>query len=134
MFRQDSSCPAVLFLARSNLYFTYRTFTFFGLPSQSSSIIKILSYRKFGLLRVRSSLLTESFLLSFPTGTKIFQFPAFPSIRRSIPSLQLGGFPHSDTHGSTITYISPWRFAVSCVLHRLLVPRHSLCALFSLTF
>ena len=133
MFRQNFTCSAVLFLASSKIYFDYRTFTFFGLSSQNSSPINFFTCRKFGLLRVRSSLLTESFLLSFPTGTKIFQFPAFPSIRRLIPSLLLGGFPHSDIHGSTITYISPWRFAVSCVLLRLLVPRHPLCALFSLT-
>jgi hypothetical protein len=30
---------------------------------------------KFGLVRVRSPLLTESLLLSFPPGTEMFQFP-----------------------------------------------------------
>ena len=36
---------------------------------------------RFGLLRVRSPLLAESLLFSSPTGTKMFQFPAFaPSI------------------------------------------------------
>ena len=133
MFRQNFTCSAVLFYASSKIYFDYRTFTFFGLPFQNSSPINFFTYRKFGLLRVRSSLLAESFLLSFPTGTKIFQFPAFPSIRRLITRLHLAGFPHSDTHGSSNTYFFPWRFAVSRVLHRLLVPRHSLCALFSLT-
>jgi hypothetical protein len=29
----------------------------------------------FGLIRVRSPLLTESLLLSFPRGTEMFQFP-----------------------------------------------------------
>ena len=33
----------------------------------------------------------------------------------------------------TLTYSSPWLFAVSHVLHRLSVPRHSPCALCSLT-
>ena len=33
----------------------------------------------FGLLPFRSPLLGESFLLSFPPGTKMFQFPGFPS-------------------------------------------------------
>ena len=32
---------------------------------------------RFGLLRVRSPLLAQSFLLSFPPGTKMFQFPGF---------------------------------------------------------
>ena len=36
-------------------------------------------YPSFGLLRFRSPLLAESFLLSFPPGTKMFQFPGFPS-------------------------------------------------------
>ena len=31
----------------------------------------------FGLIRVRSPLLTESLLLSFPPGTEMFQFPGF---------------------------------------------------------
>ena len=32
---------------------------------------------KFGLVRVRSPLLTESLLLSFPKDTEMFQFPSF---------------------------------------------------------
>ena len=34
-------------------------------------------HQRFGLLRVRSPLLAESLLFSLPTGTKMFQFPAF---------------------------------------------------------
>ena len=33
---------------------------------------------RFGLFPVRSPLLRESFLLSFPPGTEMFQFPGFP--------------------------------------------------------
>ena len=43
------------------------------------------------------------------------------------------GFPHSDTHGSSLASSSPWLFAGSRVLHRLLAPRHPPCALCSLT-
>lgn len=32
-----------------------------------------------GLVRVRSPLLTESRLMSFPPGTEMFQFPGFAS-------------------------------------------------------
>ena len=32
---------------------------------------------RFGLMRVRSPLLAQSLLLSFPPGTKMFQFPGF---------------------------------------------------------
>ena len=34
----------------------------------------------FGLIPVRSPLLRESLLFSFPTGTKMFQFPAYASV------------------------------------------------------
>ena len=42
--------------------------------------------------------------------------------------------PHSDISGSSLTYCSPKPFVVRHVLHRLLVPRHSPCALFYLTY
>ena len=79
-----------------------------------------------GLVRVRSPLLTESRLMSFPPGTEMFQFPGFASApygfrcgyRRS------GGLPHSEIHGSKIARISPWLIATCYVLHRLLAPWH----------
>src|SRR3954470_16508666 len=43
------------------------------------------------------------------------------------------GFPHSDISGSTPACDSPELFAANHVLHRLLTPRHSPCALSSLT-
>ena len=42
------------------------------------------------------------------------------------------GFPHSDISGSTPACDSPKLFAANHVLHRLLTPRHSPCALSSL--
>ena len=36
---------------------------------------------RFGLFPVRSPLLGESLLFSLPTGTKMFQFPAFASAK-----------------------------------------------------
>ena len=44
------------------------------------------------------------------------------------------GFPHSDIPGSQLICSSPRLFAAYHVLRRLLMPRHSPCALFSLTF
>ena len=44
------------------------------------------------------------------------------------------GFPHSDICGSRLICSSPQLFAAYHVFHRLLVPRHPPCALFSLTF
>ena len=46
----------------------------------SISIPESYFYNSFGLLRFRSPLLSESFLLSFPPGTKMFQFPGFPPL------------------------------------------------------
>ena len=43
-----------------------------------------------------------------------------------------GGFPHSEIFGSKVACTYPKRIAACCVLHRLLVPRHSPCALCSL--
>jgi hypothetical protein len=43
------------------------------------------------------------------------------------------GFPHSEICGSTPACDSPQLFAANHVLHRLLTPRHSPCALSSLT-
>ena len=43
------------------------------------------------------------------------------------------GLLHSEIHGSMPAYGSPWLIAVCCVLLRLPVPRHSPCALCSLT-
>lgn len=48
--------------------------------------------------------------------------------------LQCNGLPHSEIHGSPLIYSFPWRIAVNCVLHQLLVPRHPLCALSSFDF
>ena len=87
-----------------------------------------------GLFRVRSPLLAESLLMSFPPGTEMFQFPGFASLhyvfmqRYPLP----GGLPHSDIHGSTPARGSPWLFAACHVLHRLLVPRHPPNALLAL--
>ena len=37
---------------------------------------------RFGLVRVRSPLLTESLLLSLPPGTEMFQFPGLARVSR----------------------------------------------------
>ena len=112
--------------------FDYRSFTFFAWPSQVIRLMySKLEYIRF--LQFRSSLLSESLLLSFPHPTKIFQF-GWSRLAFAILCLLHSGFAHSDSSGSLLTYSSPKRFAVRRVLLRLLVPRHPLCALFSLTF
>ena len=68
----------------------------------------------------------------------MFQFRAFPSyaylFQRTIHRYCLCGFPHSEISGSTDICSSPKLIAACHVLHRLLMPRHSPCALYSLTF
>ena len=63
-----------------------------------------LRHPRFGLIRVRSPLLAESFLFSFPAGTEMFQFPAFAPallVTGSLPP----GFPirTSAHHGAFAT-------------------------------
>ena len=68
----------------------------------------------------------------------MFQFPGFPAyayfIQRTLLDSSSRGLPHSDIHGSMLIYSSPWLFAVSHVLLRLPVPRHSPYALLRLNF
>ena len=76
--------------AKPFLNFAYGIFTLFDLPFKvvrlssqvpmSQSLPRSYFYFRFGLLRFRSPLLSESFLLSFPPGTKMFQFPGFPPL------------------------------------------------------
>ena len=93
--------------------------------------------RRFGLFRVRSPLLAESLLFSLPAGTEMVHFPALPSwpyvFRPGYGGITHRGFPHSDIPGSKLVCSSPRLFAAYRVLHRLLAPRHSPCALSSLT-
>ena len=131
------------------LVFDYRTFTFFGHPSQNvllTSKIQLYSpsphknyFSWFRLFQFRSPLLLESSFLSFPVGTKMFQFPTFPFICyftyiwiiRLLPLIE---FPHSDIHALTVICTYTWLFAACHVLLRLLMPRHSPYALSSLTY
>jgi hypothetical protein len=96
--------------------------------------------RNHGLIRVRSPLLTESRLISFPPGTEMFQFPGFapnglciqppvaPSGCPVRPGYPIGRSPDQSVFGH-----SPELIAAYNVLHRLCTPRHSPCTLSSLT-
>ena len=67
----------------------------------------------------------------------MFQFRRFPSyaylIQRRILEYCSSGFPHSVISGSMRICRSPKLIAACHDLHRLLMPRHSPCALYSLT-
>ena len=68
----------------------------------------------------------------------MFQFRRFPTyaylIQRRLTEYCSAGFPHSEISGSTAICASPKLIAACHVLHRLLMPRHSPCALISLTY
>ena len=67
----------------------------------------------------------------------MFQFRRFPAyaylIQRTLTEYCSAGFPHSEISGSTVICTSPKLIAAYHVLHRLLMPRHSPCALLRLT-
>ena len=87
-----------------------------------------------GLVRVRSPLLAESRLISFPPGTEMFQFPGFASntYEFSAGYSRSCGFPHSEIVGSKPVRSSPTLIAAYHVLHRLSMPRHPPIALIAL--
>ena len=76
--------------------------------------------------------------MSFPRPTQMFQFRRFPTyaylIQRTLLWYCHSGFPHSEISGSMLICSSPKLIAACHVLHRLLMPRHSPCALISLTY
>ena len=92
---------------------------------------------RFGLFPFRSPLLRESRLLSFPVGTEMFHFPTFPPPALCVHAGAMGhyahsGFPIRRSPDRSLVADSPGLIAGSYVLLRLLVPRHSPCALINL--
>ena len=121
MFRQDYTCPALLEHLLNNLPIRGYHPLWPPFPERSRFIEKMT-----GLVRVRSPLLAESRLISFPPGTEMFQFPGF-ALTTYVFSWQFTlrcGLPHSDISGSKSARNSPELIAACYVLHRLSVPRH----------
>src|ERR1700730_14421586 len=92
---------------------------------------------RFGLFPFRSPLLRESRLLSLPVGTEMFHFPTFPPPALCVQAGAMGhyahsGFPIRKSPDRSLVADSPGLIAGSYVLLRLLVPRHSPCALINL--
>ena len=63
-------------------------------------------------------------LFSLPTGTKMFQFPAFAFRSNGMTGLQPAGLSHSEIRGSMVICTYPRLIAAYHVLHRLQEPRH----------
>jgi hypothetical protein len=101
--------------------------------------LSAITHARFGLFRVRSPLLTESRLFSFPVGTEMFHFPTFPPTTLYIQVEVAGhysgffrGFPIRKSPDRSSFTSSPGLIAGYNVLHRLLMPRHPPIALSSL--
>ena len=92
---------------------------------------------RFGLFRFRSPLLTESHVVFSSSGYLDVSVHRVPFLKLCIGLRILevcsSRFPHSEISGSMDICSSPKLFAAYRVLHRLSVPRHSPCALSSLT-
>ena len=137
-FAQDYSCPALLRipLGRVSIHIRNSHPLWLDFPEHSvlDSRTTTWSYNpgtallphRFGLFPVRSPLLGESLLFSPPGGTKMFQFPPFASVKKTIRiiTLQVIGLSHSEIPGSKVICTYPELIAAYHVLHRLREPRH----------
>ncbi len=93
---------------------------------------------RFRLVRVRSPLLSESLLISSPSGTEMFHFPEFAPLSLSIQpkgdwTLLQPGCPIRKSPDQCLLDGSPRLIAAFHVLPRLLTPRHPPYALNILT-
>ena len=131
---------------KSLSHFTYGAFTLFGVTFQRSSVM--ISRLKecpqpqvqapgLGCLHSARRYFGDRCFFLFLRVLRCFSSPGSLlytyvfSIRYL--SITSGAFPHSDIRGSTVVCTSPQLFAAYHVLRRLLLPRHSPCALLCLT-
>ena len=140
-FRPTSTCSALLrYRTGGTCPFAYGTFTRSGQAFRPvplgrylvTPVCPALQPRpgmpgRFGLVRVRSPLLTESRLLSSPPGTEMFQFPGFAA-----PRLWIQRGPIREPRPQSSFDSSAGLIAVFHALRRLLAPRHPPHALSSL--
>ena len=133
-----SSCPS--------FHFAYETFTLFRVPSHTLRL-----WSEFALLSKTPGIFLSpvwpvpiSLATTFGISFDFFSSPYLDVSVQAVPLVYLcvqytmlkvcfSGLLHSDIHGSMPACGSPWLFAARCVLRRLPVPRHSPCALCSLT-
>ena len=143
----DSSCPHVLRIPPGILSFAYRILTFYDRPSHAvqlasrpfpRSLPRSRFHARFGLpaLSLAATLAISVDYSSCPYLDVSLQGVPLTTlcIHVVIGDSSSPWFPNSDTPGSMLMYSSPGLFAVSRVLRRLLMPRHSPYALLSLNF
>ena len=94
-------------LSPSTERFSKRFHSPYFMRHRSPTTPSVPKHRWFGLFPVRSPLLGESLLFSLPTGTKMFQFPAFAHHISGVTVLQTARLSHSEIHGSRVICTSP---------------------------
>ncbi len=131
---------------RSAPYFAYKTVTFFGVPSHALRLYFTVTYdvRTPQVFLPAVWPLPRSLATTDGISVDVFSWSYLDVSVQTVPYVRLcihrtltgsspAGFPHSEIPGSMPAFGSPRHIADRCVLHRLLVPRHSPCALCSLT-
>ena len=130
-----------------NSPFAYGAFTLSGRLSQNLSARIVESIMRSEPRNARTPVWPLSISLAATLEIDKFSFSSSPYLDVSVQAVPLHtlwigvwmhevcscGFPHSDICGSVDICSSPQLFAAYHVFHRLLVPRHPPCALYSLT-
>ena len=130
-----------------NSSFAYGAFTLSGRLSQNRSAKLVESIPRSEPQHARTLVWALPFSLAATHRIDIFSFSssgyldvsvhrvpsAYLWIQYTVTEVCSAGFPHSDICGSRDICSSPQLFAAYRVFHRLLVPRHPPCALYSLT-
>ena len=145
-FPQGSTCLAVLWILPLLIVFMYGAFTLSGRLSQNRSITFDESIPQSEPQHARTLVWALPISLAATLGIDVsFSSSAYLDVsvqRVPFHTLCIGvwmtevfscGFPHSEISGSLDICSSPKLIAAYHVFHRLLVPRHPPCALYSLT-
>ena len=133
MFRQDFSCPALLVPTLFPLL-NFRVRGYHPLWPDFPDCSTNSEAKGCRLLRVRSPLLAESRLISFPPATQMFQFTGFalPKLCIHLGMTQRAGFPHSDIFGSKLYCQLPEAFRRLTRLSSPVIAKASIICTYSL--
>ena len=145
VFPRDSSCPAVLWIQSAHSIFRIRDYHSLRLafPHHSARSCECVILSKTPVVFLLPVWpLPISLATTLGISVDFFSSPYLDVSVQAVPLIHLciqcmipcGGFPHSEISGSKLICSSPKLIAAYHVLHRLLMPRHSPCALISLIF
>ena len=143
MFPPGFTCPVVLWILPACFIFRLRDYhtLWYAVPCISARIHNAFAVRTPEVLLLLVWPLPRSLATTCGISVDVFSSSYLDVSVQTVPLLYLliqykipyGGFPHSEISGSKFICNSPKLIAAYHVLHRLLMPRHSPCALYSLT-